>query len=167
MKMNMTLLTWSKKKINSHLHDLFLRDFWVISKMATTHLLGITAEQKHCRPKANPHPRALPWGMHMNKNSRMPQSMGQIFPSNSLLFPTIPPPCPSVCVCVWRGGSLYWLMHNIGRREGEGERSRWKVRMWSRWEIRPSKQTAVLIRGMIACLSHKERKTFMVRVSKW
>ena len=31
----------------------------------------------------------------------------------------------------------------------------------------PLTQTAILIGGMIVCLSHKERKTFMVRVSKW
>ena len=58
-------------------------------------------------------------------------------------------------------------LYNIGRREGEGERSRWKARTWSRKEICPSKQTAILIRGMIACLSHKERETLMERVSKW
>ena len=62
--------------------------------------------------------------------------------------------------------------HDIETHEskvtGEGESAqRNVVKMRSREEIRPSKQTAILIRGIVACLSHKERKTFMVRVSKW
>ena len=63
-------------------------------------------------------------------------------------------------------------IHNIethkSKATGEGESAqRNVVKMRSRKEIDPSKQTAIFVRGIVVCLSHKDRKTCMVRVSKW
>ena len=50
-----------------------------------------------------------------------------------------------------------------------GESARWELsecvtrREW----IRPPKQTAIFIRDTVACLSQKEKNSFLVHVSKW